>query len=69
MLKRINMGFLSKLFGSNKQETVPKKNVIENIIDKYANVGDFNSIIRELDSLELDTLTNDLLEDWCFLEA
>lgn len=63
------MGFLSKLFGSNKQETVPKKNVIENIIDKYANVGDFNSIIRELDSLELDTLTNDLLEDWYFFRG
>lgn len=60
------MGFFSKLFGSEKQNTVPKKTEIEKILDKYANAGDFNSIIRELDTLDLDTLPASQQEDWFF---
>lgn len=63
------MGFFSKLFGSDKQETVPKKSVIESILDKYANAGDFNSIIKELDSLDLETLPANLKEDWYFFRG
>lgn len=63
------MGFLSKLFGSDTKETVPKKTEVEKILDKYANAGDFNSIIRELDNLDFDNLPSEEQEDWYFFRG